>query len=280
MSRLPTLFISHGSPMHAIDKGAVARAWEALAKSLPRPEAILMASAHWETELPSMTGAEHPATLHDFGGFPQELYRIQYPAPGLPALAERARALLKAQGQCSAIDGTRGLDHGAWSPILHMYPEADIPVVQMALQTAMGAAHHLTMGRALAPLADEGVLVIGSGNMTHNLDEAFSAMRNPAAAKPLPYVAEFSAWVKSRIEAHDLDALVDYRRQAPHAARAHPSEEHFLPLHVAIGAAVGQSTGGTMTAERVYSDIELSSLSMDAWAFHCSAAGRVMRALH
>jgi 4,5-DOPA dioxygenase extradiol len=268
MSRLPTLFISHGSPMHAIEEGAVADAWVNLAKSLPRPKAILMASAHWETELPAMTGSEHPETIHDFGGFPQELYRIQYPAPGLPSLAERARALLKEQGQCSAIDGTRGLDHGAWSPILHMYPEADIPVVQVAMQTALGPAHHLAMGRALAPLADEGVLVIGSGNMTHNLHEAFSAMRNPAAAKPLPYVAEFSEWVKSRIEAHDLDALVDYRRQAPHAARAHPSEEHFLPLHVAIGAAVGQSAAEKMMAERVYSDIELSSLSMDVWAFH------------
>lgn len=249
--------------MHAIDQGAVAHAWAELGRTLPRPKAILMASAHWETDLPAMTGAEKPETIHDFGGFPQELYRIRYPAPGLPALAERTRELLKAEGQCSAIDGTRGLDHGAWSPLLHMYPDADIPLVQIAVQTALGTAHHLALGRALAPLADEGILIIGSGHMTHNLREAFAAMRNPGATPPAAYAAEFSEWVRSCIEAHDLDALADYRRRAPHAVRAHPSEEHFLPLHVAIGAA-----GEGRKPQRFYTGIELGSLSMDAWAFH------------
>ena len=261
MPRLPTLFISHGSPMHAMEPGAAGQAWRKLAADLPRPRAILIASAHWETELPSFTGATRPETIHDFGGFPEALYRIRYPAPGLPELAERARALLKAENQCAAVDGTRGLDHGAWTPLLHMYPDADIPVVQAAVQPGLGAAHHLAVGRALAPLADEGILIIGSGHMTHNLHEAFGNLRGGHGdAAPAPYAAEFSEWVKARIEAHDLEALADYRRLAPHASRAHPSDEHFLPLHVTLGAA-----GAYTHPQRVYSGIELGSLSMDAW---------------
>jgi 4,5-DOPA dioxygenase extradiol len=264
MPRLPVVFISHGSPTHALEGGAASEAWVRLAHELPRPKSILIASAHWETELPSFTGASKPETIHDFGGFPEALYRIHYNAPGSPELAEKARALLKNEGQCAAVDGTRGLDHGAWTPLLHMYPEADIPVVQVAVQPALGAAHHLAVGRALAPLVDEDVLIIGSGHMTHNLREAFSVLRGGAvpgdAPPPAPYAAEFSEWVRGRIEEHDLDALAEYRQQAPQAARAHPSEEHFLPLFVALGAA-----GDYRNPQRFYSGIELGSLSMDAW---------------
>ena len=263
MKRLPTVFVSHGSPMHAIEPGAVAGAWKKFMDSLPRPKAILIASAHWETEIPMLTGADKPETIHDFGGFPEALYRIRYAAPGAPDVARRVRDLLKERGQCAGVDGSRGLDHGAWTPLLHMLPNADIPVTELSVQTALGAKHHLELGRALAPLADEGVLVIGSGHMTHNLREAFSAMRQGRHGEPYLYVREFQRWVGDHILANDTDTLADYRQQAPNAARAHPTEEHFLPLFVALGAA-----GDAPKPELIYQDIELQSLAMDAWVFH------------
>ena len=272
MPRLPSVFISHGSPMHAIEPGVLGASWAQLARRLPRPKAILVASAHWEAELPTLTGAAHPETVHDFSGFPAPLYRLRYPAPGSPELAAQVRDLLQQRGDGTGIDATRGLDHGAWSQLLHMYPEADIPVVQISVQTGLGARHHIELGRALAPLREQGVLVMGSGNLTHNLREAFAARRASAGgsgedAAPLPYVREFQQWVKECLEAGDAEALADYRRLAPHAARAHPSDEHFLPLHVAFGAGGGEGGEG-VRAERVYHDIERQSLAMDTWVFH------------
>lgn len=257
---LPTLFLSHGSPMHALQPGAVRAVWENIARTLPRPKALLIASAHWETNLPMLTGNARPETIHDFYGFPQPLYEIRYPAPGSPAVGERALALLKGAGFTAAIDGCRGLDHGAWSPMLHMYPDADVPVVQVSVQTPLGPAHHLALGRALAPLAQEGVLILGSGHMTHNLRE-----RRGDGAAPLAYVKEFQAWVHDRIEQKDFDALNDYRARSPGGARAHPTDEHFLPLFVALGAA-----GLDYRAERLYDGIETGSLAMDAYLFRAS----------
>lgn len=254
---LPTLFLSHGSPMHALEPGAVRRIWEEIARDLPRPKAILVASAHWETDLPMVTGAAMPETIHDFYGFPKPLYEIRYPAKGDPALASRAVNLLSQSGLKAMEDPVRGLDHGAWSPLLHMYPKADVPVVQIAVQTPLGPAHHLALGRALAPLALEGVLILGSGHMTHNLRE-----RRGDGAAPLPYVKEFQAWVHERIEARDFDALNDYRARSPGGARAHPSEEHFLPLFVALGAA-----NRDYKAKRLYDGVETGSLAMDAYLF-------------
>lgn len=265
--RLPTVFVSHGSPMHALQPGAVAVAWKQFVDSLPRPRAILIASAHWETGVPMLTGSDRPDTIHDFHGFPEALYRLRYPSPGSADLAREARELLKAAGICAGIDGTHGLDHGSWTPLLHMFPEADIPVVQLSVQPSLGAQPHLALGRGLRALRDEGVLVIGSGHMTHNLREAFTAMRSDmaggAALPPLPYVAQFVDWVSERIEQHEPELLAGYRQLAPHAARAHPSEEHFLPLFIALGAA-----GDDCRPERLYHATELQSLSMDAWAFH------------
>ncbi|HTP98895.1 MAG TPA: class III extradiol ring-cleavage dioxygenase, partial [Casimicrobiaceae bacterium] len=159
MKALPTLFLSHGSPMHAIEPGAAGRAWAALGRDLPRPKAILVASAHWETSLPMLTGNPKPETIHDFGGFPAELDTLRYPAPGAPQLAVRAVALLKEAGITAGVDGCRGLDHGAWVPLMHMLPAHDVPVAQVSLQPDLGTAHHVSLGRALAPLAREGVLV-------------------------------------------------------------------------------------------------------------------------
>jgi 4,5-DOPA dioxygenase extradiol len=255
---LPAVFISHGSPMHALDPGAAGEAWKALAKRLPRPRAILISSAHWEANLPMLTGNAKPETIHDFYGFPEPLYRLRYPARGEPELAKRAQALLKEAGITAGIDGCRGLDHGAWAPLLHAYPKADIPVVQVSVQTALGTRHHLALGRALRPLASENVLLVGSGHMTHNLRD-----RLPDDAPPLPYAREFQAWIHERIVAHDLEALADYRSNAPHGRRAHPSEEHFLPLFFALGAAADDAK-----PERVFDAIEMGALAMDAYVFN------------
>ena len=258
MVPLPSVFISHGSPMHALEAGAAGLAWAALGKRLGKPKAILIASAHWETNLPMVTGAEHPETIHDFSGFPEPLYRLGYLAPGAPAVAQKALQLLKAEGLTAAIDGCRGLDHGAWAPLLYMYPDADVPVVQMSLQPGLGTRHHLRLGRALRQLEEDNVLVIGSGHMTHNLRDW--ARGNGQAQ---PYAQEFSEWVRQRIEEHDQEALADYRARAPHAARAHPTEEHFLPLFFALGAA-----RDNYKPERIYSAIDSGVLSMDAYVFH------------
>ncbi len=257
---LPTLFLSHGSPMHAIEPGAAGKAWEALGRTLPRPRAVLMVSAHWETSVPMLTGNPQPQTIHDFGGFPAELFAIRYPAPGAPALATQTVALLKNAGVTAGVDGCRGLDHGAWVPLRWMYPGHDVPVVQLSVQPALGTAHHVALGRALAPLADDDVLIVGSGHTTHNLRDW---MGNPRRHEPLRYAQEFSDWLQARLVAHDTAALVAYREQAPEAARAHPTEEHFLPLHVAWGAA-----GDSPRVERIVDGFEAGALSLDSYAFY------------
>jgi 4,5-DOPA dioxygenase extradiol len=264
MSRLPTLFISHGSPMHAIEPGEAAGAWKALATSIQRPRALLVASAHWETSLPMLTGRDRLETIHDFSGFPEELYRIRYDAPGAPAVASRAQALLRDAGYTGTIDGCRGIDHGAWVPLRYMYPERDVPVAQVSVQPALGTEHHLRLGEALAPLADDGVLVIGSGHVTHNLRDWMMSRREPSA---LDYVPRFAQWLYERITADDRDAVLDYRERAPSGARAHPTEEHFLPLFVAWGAA-----GPGARATRVLSSIDGNALSMDAYRFDQATA--------
>jgi 4,5-DOPA dioxygenase extradiol len=260
MTTLPTLFLSHGSPMHAVEAGAAGEAWAALGRALPRPRAVLIASAHWTTSVPMLTGNPAPQTIHDFGGFPAELYSLQYPAPGAPALAARAVSLLKDAGITAGVDGCRGLDHGAWVPLLHMYAAHDVPVVQVSLQPEQGTMHHVELGRALAPLAREGVLIVGSGHTTHNLRDW---MANVRRSEPLRYAQAFADWLDARLAAHDTAALVDYREQAPDAVRAHPTEEHFLPLHVAWGAA-----GEHARVERVVTGFEAGALAMHSWLFH------------
>ena len=259
---LPTLFLSHGSPMQAVEPGIAGRAWQSLGARLPRPAAIVIASAHWETALPMTTGNPNPETIHDFGGFPRELYEIRYPAPGDPPLAARASALLKDAGITAGIDGIRGLDHGAWVPLRWMYPDASIPVVQLAVQPGRGPAHHLALGRALAPLRDEGVLLIGSGHTTHNLREFMMDRRSGSDGKVAPYAEAFARWVGEHLAAHDDEALVNYREQAPEATRAHPTDEHFLPLFVAYGAG-----GPKAKVETVVEGYEGRSLALHSWLF-------------
>lgn len=263
MKPLPTLFLSHGSPMHAVSPGAVGDAWKALAARLPRPDAVLIASAHWETALPMVTGSAKPETIHDFGGFPKALYEIEYPAPGKPGLAARVVALLKAAGITAGVDGCRGLDHGAWVPLRWMYPAADIPVVQLSVSPERGTAHHVALGRALEPLREANVLIIGSGHATHNLRDWIG---NRDADEPMRYAVDFAQWLGQRLRSHDDAALTDYRDQAPQAVRAHPTEEHYLPLLVAYGAA-----GRTPGVERVVDGYENGALSRDSYLF--GAAG-------
>lgn len=258
MVPLPSVFISHGSPMHALQAGEAGLAWAALGKRLGKPAAILIASAHWETNVPMLTGAARPDTIHDFFGFPEPLYKLRYASPGAPAVAQKAVQLLKEQGFTAAIDGCRGLDHGAWAPLLYMYPEADVPVVQLSLQPALGTRHHLALGRALRSLEEDNVLVIGSGHMTHNLRDWMRGRGEPA-----PYAAEFAEWVRERLEAHELDTLADYRARSPHGARAHPTDEHFLPLFVAVGAA-----REGYRPERILKSIDAGVLAMDAYVFN------------
>jgi 4,5-DOPA dioxygenase extradiol len=256
---MPTFFISHGSPMHAIDPGEAAGAWRSMADSVPPPSAVLVASAHWETSLPMLTGRDRLPTIHDFSGFPEELYRIRYDAPGAPEVARRAQALLREVGYAAEVDGDRGIDHGAWVPLRHMYPDANVPVVQVSVQTALGTAHHLRIGEALAPLADEDVLIVGSGHVTHNLRDWAMSRRD---ARVLEYVPRFAEWLNERIADDDRDAVLDYRDRAPSGMRAHPTEEHFLPLFVAWGAA-----GEAARATRVLSRVDDGALAMDAYRF-------------
>ncbi len=254
--RLPSVFLSHGSPMHALQPGPAGEAWAGLGRRIGKPRAIVIASAHWETDRPLLTGAARPQTIHDFYNFPEPLYRLRYPAPGAPEVAERAKALLSAGGFPAGIDAARGLDHGAWSPLLYMYPEADVPVAQLSIQPALGPKHHLEIGNALKSLASENVLVIGSGHLTHNLRDW--ARGNGA---PAPYAREFQQWVYERINDRKQEELVQYRSLSPHGVRAHPTDEHFLPLFVALGAA------GAGAPERVYDAIDSGVLAMDAYVF-------------
>jgi 4,5-DOPA dioxygenase extradiol len=259
MRRQPTLFLSHGSPMHAVQPGVAGNAWEALGRTLARPRGVLMVSAHWETSVPMLTGNPQPTTIHDFGGFPAELYKLRYAAPGAPELATQTVALLKSADMTAGIDGCRGLDHGAWVPLRWMYPSADVPVVQLSVQPELGTAHHLRLGSALVSLAADNVLIIGSGHTTHNLRDW---MGNPRRQEPLRYAEAFAGWVGDHLRDHDAEALLAYRERAPDAVRAHPTEEHFLPLFVAWGAA-----GTDADVVPVVEGFEAGALAMDSYLF-------------
>jgi len=267
---LPTLFVSHGSPMCALRTCPAAEAWAMLARDLPRPQAVLVVSAHWETELPMVGTAERPETLHDFSGFTPALERIRYPAPGAPELARTALSLLAAAGLPVSANGCRGLDHGTWVPLIHMYPQADVPVFQVSIQTSLGPAHHLRLGEALAPLANQGVLAIGSGSLTHNLGEWGRFVHEhglqPVLQPPPHYVQEFRDAIDAALRTGDREFLANWRERAPHARRAHPTEEHFLPLLVAYASA-----GARPGVERIDLGVDGGAIAMDAFVFRQSA---------
>jgi 4,5-DOPA dioxygenase extradiol len=270
MSELPTLFVSHGAPTLALDPGATGAALCDLASRLPRPRAILVVSAHWETRVPVVSAVPMPQVMHDFHGFPDALYRLDYRAPGAPDLAARVVDLLDSAGVQGLSDSDRGLDHGAWVPLRLMYPDASIPVTQLSIQPVNGPAWHYRVGRALTALRQEGVLVIGSGSLTHNLVE-FRGQGRDAAERP--YVTEFRRWMAHRLGGGDVEQALEYRTLAPHAVRAHPTEEHLLPLFSAWGAAGTRSSFVHLHPEAHY-----GILAMDIFAFGTEGAVAAARA--
>ena len=260
MTLLPTLFISHGSPMLAIDDSPARRFLLDLGKTLPRPKAIVVVSAHWEpVGGPAVSLAAQPETIHDFGGFPAALFEIEYPASGAPQIAMQASELLERAGFAVKRSATRGLDHGAWVPLRLMYPDADVPVVQISILRGASPAEHEQLGRALSKLRHDGILIIGSGSLTHNLSE----FRGHAIDAEVPsWVSDFAAWMNAKLEHAQHDALMNYRSEAPFAARNRPTEEYLLPLFVAMGAA-----GDAPKVERLHASVEYGVLAMDMYAF-------------
>lgn len=227
----PVLFVSHGAPTFAIEPGTLGPLLTALGQTLTGITAVLVVSPHWQTREVQVMTTQQPDTVHDFGGFPSALYDLQYPAPGQPELALEAARLLAEAGFSTGVDARRGLDHGAWVPLVHLLPDAQVPVFQVSMPASLTTAQAVALGRALAPLRKQGVLIIGSGSMTHNLYEF-----RQGSAQPQAYAQEFAAWVRAAVAANARTPLINYRTEAPHAVRAHPTEEHFLPLLVALGA--------------------------------------------
>lgn len=253
--RQPVLFVSHGSPTLIRDDTPAHRFLRELGPTLPRPEAVAVVSAHWETAAPAVSTAARPGTIHDFGGFARDLYEITYAAPGAPGPARHAHGLLDGVGLSPAAPTERGLDHGAWVPLALLWPEADVPVFQVSVTPSRDAAWHRRMGEALAPLRDAGVLVLATGAVTHNL----RALSWGDVAAPAPaWVDRFADWAAARVEA---GAPLDDWASAPEAGRNHPTPEHFLPLAVAQGA--GGGPGRTL-----HRSVEYGALRMDAflWA--------------
>jgi 4,5-DOPA dioxygenase extradiol len=263
---LPSLFVPHGAPTFALQPGAAGAALASSAIGLPRPRAIVVISAHWETEQPTVGFAERPETIHDFWGFPDALYDMRYPATGCREASREVLDTLVDAGFPAQSDANRGLDHGAWLPLRLMFPEADVPVLPISIQSRLGPEHHYRVGQALAPLTSKGFLILASGNLTHNLSDYQRASLN--GGQTPAYVRSFSDWIWSKLQAKDIAALIDYRHRAPDAIRAHPRDEHLLPLYVALGAA-----GDNPTAQRLHAGIDDYVIAMDAFAFQPAHQG-------
>jgi 4,5-DOPA dioxygenase extradiol len=261
---LPALFVPHGAPTFALRPGAAGAAITALADGLPRPRAIVIVSAHWQTAVPTVGTAGRLETIHDFWGFPDELYAIRYPATGCREAAEEVAAAIAAAGLPVARDGQRGLDHGAWVPLRLMYPDADVPVVPLSLPLPMdadaGPKAAWELGRALAPLKERGFLIVGSGSITHNLRDYQQAWMN--GGRTPTYVRDFADWIAERLSQRDIPTLLAYREISDDGMRAHPTDEHLLPLFVALGAG-----GEAAEARRVHAGIDDYVIAMDAYTF-------------
>jgi 4,5-DOPA dioxygenase extradiol len=266
---LPSIFLSHGSPMVALEPREAGAFWQRLGPRIDaafgRPQAILAISAHTTSSEPVLLGAARHQTIHDFGAFPDALFQMRYDAPGAPALAERASRLLREAGIDAHASDEGGIDHGIWTALRFVYPQADVPVLPLAWVTSLDPAQQFAFGQALAPLGAEGVLVMGTGSITHNLFKVFGG--RPAIDAPeIPESAAFRAWVHERSAERDWAALFDYRRQAPHAALMHPTDEHWLPWYVAAGA------GGPDTAPlRLHASVTYGCIGMDTYAFGADA---------
>jgi 4,5-DOPA dioxygenase extradiol len=260
MDTHPTLFVSHGAPSSPITDSPTRDFLAAQGSRRGRPRAILIISAHYLASRPTLTAHPQPETIHDFYGFPESLYALRYPAPGDPGLARAVAERLTGAGIPVELDPERGLDHGAWTPLMTMYPAANVPVVQLSLVRGEGTAYHHRLGEVLRGLGGDDILVVGSGGISHNL-RALDWGAGIASAAPLPWVSAFTRWMAERTEAGDLEALLDYRSRAPHAVQNHPTDEHLLPFYVALGAS--ESGRG----RRIHAGVEMRALGMDAYAF-------------
>ncbi len=254
---MPALFVGHGSPMNAIEDNAYRRAWVSAARAIPRPKAVLCVSAHWETAGVAVSGSDRPETIHDFYGFPDELFAVEYPAPGDPVLCERLVPLVKSAPV--ALDPDRGLDHGAWSVLCAMYPDADVPVVQLSLDRRRPAAFHYALGRELAPLRDQGILVLGSGNMVHNL--GVIDFRRRAG---YDWAVRFDQALRARILARDHAALVAYETLGAAAALAIPTPEHYLPLLYVLALQAADEPAALFNTETMMGSISMTSVAIGA----------------
>ena len=250
--RMPVLFVGHGSPMSAIEQNPYTAGWAALGRSLPRPKAILAVSAHWYDQGTAVTAMERPQTIHDFYGFPKPLYEVQYPAPGDPALAHRIRALLAPADV--ALDHEWGLDHGSWSVLIHMYPHADVPVVQLKIDRSLSPAEHYALAKRLAPLRDEGVLVMGSGNIVHNL----RTIRWQPNAAPFDWATRFNDRVRALVLAHEHATLIE-NPSDDDTRRSVPTPEHYLPLLYCLALQEAEES-----VEIPIDGIDLGSISMQS----------------
>jgi len=260
MTKLPALYVSHGSPNLALTPQTPAHQFlKRLGESLPRPKAILMVSAHFTTRMPVIGTSAHPQMIYDFGGFPKPLYEMVYRAPGAPEVAKRAGQLLAKAGMEVAEDPDRGYDHGVWVPLQIMFPDADIPIGQLSMQPLEDARHHYRMGQALAPLRDEGVLIVASGSMTHNLR---AIQRGGLSSEPPAWVMEFTDWMYDHLTSGDRKSVLDAIDVAPSAQQNHPYDDHLLPLFVAMGA-----SGAEESIKRLHSSFEYGVLAMDTYAF-------------
>ena len=268
--RFPSLFVSHGASSFLVGQSSAKAFLGGLGARLGRPRAIVVATSHWETGRPRIGAARNPETIHDFCTAQKKLYDLRYPAPGAPDLARAIAAMLEAAGMGATLDPDRGLDRAVWAPLALLYPAADIPVVPLSIQTAAGPAHHLALGQALAPLIEEGVLVIGSGSVTHNLH----ALHGRAEDAPAPdWVEGFQDWLADRLAARDTRAVLEARCTGPFGRENHPTPEHLLPLYVALGAA-----GPGALAERLHRGHTHAVLATDIYTFTPAAAPAADRA--
>ena len=258
---LPTLFVPHGAPTFALRPGAAGAALVTLAATLERPKAIIVVSPHWETREPTVGSAADLETIYDFSGFPRELYTLSYPAHSDAQLAQEVTTCLQTAGYPARIDPHRGLDHGAWVPLRMMFPAADTPIIPLSIKPHAGAAYHYALGQALQPLTTEGFLIIGSGSITHNLRDYMVCVHNNL---PTPdYVTRFADWVEAQLNSGDTIRLLNYRKTSPDAAQAHPTDDHFMPFFVALGAA-----GANLHADRFYAGVDDLVIAMDGYQFN------------
>lgn len=257
LARSPLLFISHGAPTFALEPGLMGPQLQAIGKKLKDIKAVLIVSPHWQTRLVKVMATALPETIHDFGGFPAALYRLQYPAKGHPELAQQTALLLNQAGISTSLDEGRGLDHGAWVPMMHLLPEVNLPVFQVSIPYDLNPEKAFAMGQALAPLREQGVLLVASGSITHNLYDI-----QPPHSPTAQYAHEFNQWVKSTVLSHSVNAMLQYRSHAPFAERANPTDEHFLPLIVAMGARAEAEQ-----AQYLEGGIDYGVLSMDTYAW-------------